>query len=429
MLVLVVFCAQLLLCLLFGISIVYPLLIGLLLFTLYGKKCGFSWAELGSMIFTGIKAARNILFVFLLIGILTALWRACGTIPYIICFAVDLIRPGTLILMSFLLNCAVSVLTGTAFGTAATMGTICMSVAVSMGISPLPVGGAILSGVYFGDRCSPVSTSALLVSELTKTNLYSNIRAMVRTAIIPFFISCGIFALLGFSGAGGEAEQVELWALFGQELNLHYLALLPAVLILVLSACRVNVKRAMAASIAAALILCPILQSYSLSTLGRFMLFGFSAENAEVNAMLSGGGILSMVRVAVIVCTSSAYAGIFQKTGLLDQIKEKIVKLSKRTNPFTAMVVTSILTGMVACNQTLTIMLTHQLCSETEESAENEAIDLENSAVVIAPLIPWSIAGGVPLSSVGAPTSSILLTCFLYILPLWILAVKAIKKK
>ena len=69
-------------------------------------------------------------------------------------------------------------------------------------------------------------------------------------------------------------------------------------------------------------------------------------------------------------------------------------------------------------NQTLTIMLTEQLCNETEKNKEKFAIMLEDTAVVISPLIPWSIAGAVPLASIGAPTESILFAFFLYLLPI-----------
>ena len=125
-----------------------------------GRQQGFSWKELGKMIGAGVKTSASVLLVFPLIGMLTALWRASGTLPFIICCAVDLIRPQILLLMTFLLNCGVSMLTGTAFGTAATMGTICVSVGISMGMDPVLLGGAMLSGVYFGDRCSPASSSA-----------------------------------------------------------------------------------------------------------------------------------------------------------------------------------------------------------------------------------------------------------------------------
>ena len=64
-------------------------------------------------------------------------------------------------------------------------------------------------------------------------------------------------------------------------------------------------------------------------------------------------------------------------------------------------------------------MLTEQICRELEPDRKKLAIALENTAAVIPPLIPWSIAGAVPLASIGAPSASLLLACYLYILPLW----------
>ncbi len=420
LLTILLFCTVLIFCLLLGFPLLYALIAGLAIFCTYAGLRGYTLRQLSDMIISGVKTTKNILIVFLLIGMLTALWRACGTIPLIICYAVRLIHPGSVVLMTFLLNCGISVLTGTAFGTAATMGVICMTMATSMGANPVLTGGAVLSGVYFGDRCSPVSTSALLVSELTGTGIFENIKRMLHTALLPFLLSCGIYAALGlFGGAAGETA--DLWQLFSRELRLNGLVLLPAVIILVLSALRVNVKLAMLASIASAVVLCLSVQQMAVYDVLATMLRGFRAADAEVGVMLNGGGLVSMLRVAFIVCISSAYVGIFQQTGLLDGIKRRLVKISERITPFGGILVTSLLSGMIACNQTLTIMLTHQLCGDLEPDRQQLAIDLENSAVVIPPLIPWSIAGAVSLDAAGAPMGSILAACFLYILPVYIL--------
>ena len=422
------FCAALLGCVVLRVNILCALVAGLFIFSIYGKKQGFSWRAIGGMIVTGIKTSASVVLVFPLIGMLTAFWRACGTLPLIICCAVDMIRPEILLLMTFLLNCAVSVLTGTAFGTAATMGTICVSVGVSMGMDPVLLGGAMLSGVYFGDRCSPVSTSALLVSELTETNIYDNIRRMLKTALVPFLLSCAAYAALGMARGAGTGTQ-ELWTLYGREMTLHWTMCLPAVLILALSLLRVNVKRAMSASILAAMLLCVLLRRLEAAELLRIAVFGYTAADAEVGAMLNGGGMLSMLRMACIVAISSSYSGIFRKTGLLEHICGRIAALSERTSPYMAMLVTAAFAGLVACNQTLTIILTHQLCARTQSDSRETAIDLENSAVVIAPLVPWSIAGATPLSSFGAPTASLLAACFLYLLPLWTLLRRTLEKR
>lgn len=414
------FCAALLVCVVCKLNVLYALAAGLLIFILHGRHLGYAWRALGRMMVTGVKTSAGVLLVFPLIGMLTAFWRACGTLPLIICCAVELIRPEIVLLMTFLLNCGVSVLTGTAFGTAATMGVICVSVGVSMGVSPTLLGGAMLSGVYFGDRCSPVSTSALLVSQLTGTDIYDNIRRMLKCALVPFLLSCAAYLALGLR-FGGAGQTQELWSLYGREMTLRWEMVLPAVLIFALSLCRVNVRRAMGASILAAVVLCVLLRDMTAGEIVHIAVFGYSARDASLAALLNGGGILSMLRMALIITISSAYSGIFRETGMLDTLCARIARLSGRTTPYIAMLITSALAGMIACNQTLTIILTHQLCAQTQKDNAQCAIDLENSAVVLAPLVPWSIAGATPLASVGAPTASLLMTCYLYLLPLWTL--------
>lgn len=416
--ILLLFCGTLLGCLILDLSILYALTAGLALFLFYGRKKGFYWSELLHMCLSGVKTVKNILIVFILIGMLTTLWRASGTISVIICYAAKLISPSVFLLMVFLLNCAVSILTGTSFGTAATMGVVCMTMSSALQINPLFSGGAILSGIYFGDRCSPVSTSALLISTLTKTDIFENIKHMLRTAWVPFFLSCGIYLLLGLF-SDRSAELVDVNALFSREFVLHWSALIPAAAILVLSAFRVNVKTTMVISILMAAVLCAVLQRCTLSELLSMLFVGYTSADPEVGIMMNGGGILSMLRSAAIVCISSSYAGIFEETGLLDHIKGLIANLSRRISPFGAIAFTATATGIVACNQTLTIMLTNQLCHDLEPDKQRFAIHLENSAVVIAPLIPWSIAGAVPIASIGAPTTCLLAACFLYLLPFW----------
>lgn len=417
-LVLGVFCGGLLLCLLFDVSILYALLAGLLLFLFYGRRKGFGWGELLKMALDGVKTVRNILITFLLIGVLTALWRAAGTIPVIVCYAAKLIRPSVFLLMTFLLNAGVSVLTGTSFGTAATMGVITATMGSVMGVPVILIGGAVLSGAFFGDRCSPVSTSALLVAELTKTSIFDNIKRMLKTALVPFLASCAVYGLLGLLSPHGEGT-LDLVALFSREFRLSLWAAVPAAVILVLSLLRVNVKLTMTASILSAVPVCLFLQHQAPLDLVRTALVGFAAGDAEVAAMLNGGGITSMLRVGAIVCLSSSYSVLFRKTGLLDQVKKAIGRLAHRTSPFFAMLMTSVLTGMIACNQSLTILLVHQLCRELRPDPADMALDMEDTAVVVAPLIPWSIAGAVPLSAVGAPGTAVLLACYLYLLPVW----------
>ena len=419
--ILALFCGGLLACVLLELSTLYALGAGLVLFLLYGKGRGFTWRELGGMALSGVKTVKNILITFVLIGMLTALWRDAGTIPVIVCWAARLIRPSIFLVMTFLLNCLVSFLTGTSFGTAATMGVICATMGASLQADPVLVGGAVLSGAFFGDRCSPVSTSALLVAELTGTSIFGNLKNMARSATVPFALACAVYTAAGLlSPHGGQTP--DLSGIFAREFRLSWTAVLPALVILVLSALRVNVKRAMTVSILTAIPISLLVQGTGLGELPRLLVLGYRAADGEVAAMLNGGGIVSMVKVGAIVCLSSSYSGIFKRTGLLDGAQRAIRALAGRTTPYTAVLATSIVTSVIACSQSLAIILTQQLCGDIEPDKERMALHLEDTAVVIAPLVPWSIAGAVPLATIGAPTAGMLAACYLYLLPLWRLA-------
>lgn len=481
----IAFCAALFASVFAGWSIIPALAAGLVLFFGYGLIRRRSLKRMVVRALRSVRDAGVILVTFALIGIMTSLWRAGGTIAFIVVHAVPWIHGAAVAPLSFLLCAGMSVLVGSSFASAATMGTVCMALGRAMGADATLLGGAILAGVYVGDRCSPISTSALLVKQLTRTNLFDNLGRMLRTGLIPFVLSCLAYAVAGLPGLGigagagteadagttatqGTAPGTDVVTAFGGAFDLHWATVLPAVLVIVLAALRVDVRITMSASILVSAVICACLQHAAWQDLLSVTVFGYASPDPTVGALLDGGGILTMVTVGAIVCISSAYAGIFAETGMLAGLQQSIEAIGARAGAYAATLVTAIAAAMVACNQTLTIMLTQQLCAsayreeiEGDAAAENatgmtqtarpagagteatgtgaagtetagnaathrrvlsanerQAIDLEDSAVVVPALIPWSIAGAVPLSAVGAPASSMLAACFLYLLPI-----------
>lgn len=378
------------------------LLTGFVLLMAYGKFRGFGWKALLKMAASGVPTARNIAIVMLMVGALTALWRTCGTVAYIVDLASGALTPALFLPGAFLLCAAISVLTGTSVGTAATMGVICMSVGNAIGVNSAICGGAILAGSYFGDRCSPVSTSALLVAEITKTNLYDNIRGMIRTGWIAALVTLAIYGALGFfAGSGENAVSTSTANATTSDFDLRWFMALPAISILALALFRIDVKINMLVSIAISVVV------------------GF-VVGLPVTKMASaaGYGILSMLKLIIVVIISLTYAGLFRGTGILEKLHAGITHLSKKVSPFGCVVLTAIATCALACNQTLSIVLTNEICTGVMPDEKRRAIAIENTSVIIAPLVPWTVASLVPLGAIGAPTSSILFACFLYLVPL-----------
>lgn len=417
--VLLAFCLILFLSILFQVPLLGALFLGFLLFAGYALRQGSSLSQILAMAWKGVQGVRTIFLVFLLIGMLTGVWRSSGTIPYLVTLSAHFIHPAFFLLLGFLSNCLISFLLGSSFATAATMGVITMKIGLSLGIPPLYTGGTILSGVYFGDRMSPVSTSAMLISVLTDTDIYQNIRNMARSSLVPFLCTCAVYLLLGFQAAPGTLPAED---------GLHSLAalftfspwlLLPALSILLCSFLRIPIRYNMLISICLAALLTLLIQGMSFGEMMRTMLLGYRSPQPELGPMINGGGMVSMLRVGAIVCVSASYAGIFEGTGLLDGLKERFLDLARLWGNTPAITLAALFTSLIACNQTFSTILTHQLCRKFNLSPEKLALALEDTTVVLSPLVPWSIACAVVLDSTGSPKSSVFLACYLYLIPLW----------
>lgn len=411
------FSLSLIFCLLLKLSVVYALIIGYMIFVIYGLIKGHNLIVLIKKSFEGVLTVKNILLVFILIGMITALWRASGTIAYIVYMGSKLISPSILILLTFLLCAVLSLLIGTSLGTAATMGVICFSIGKTMGINPYYIGGAVLSGIYFGDRCSPMSTSALLISELTKTNLYTNIKMMIKTSIIPFIVTCVFYLFLGFKSTISFVS-LDVTEVFKQNYNLNIVVIIPAILIIILSALKINVKKTMLVSIVISFFISIFIQKESVLSIIKYCIYGYYNSNEKLNLMMKGGGIVSMINVSLIVGISSSYSGIFKETKLLVSLKEHLKVFAKKTSNYFVIFLSSIISGAIACNQSLGIILTNELSEEIVDKRER-AIILENTVVLLVGLIPWNIAMDVPLKTIGVGFMSGLFAFYLYFLPLW----------
>ena len=425
--VILLFSLSLIVCLLLKISVIYALIIGYIIFISYGLIKGHNLKVLVKKSFEGVLTVKNILLVFILIGMITALWRASGTIAFIVYMGSKIISPSILILLTFLLCSILSVLIGTSLGTAATMGVICFSIGKAMGINPYYVGGAVLSGIYFGDRCSPMSTSALLISELTKTDLYTNIKLMIKTSVIPFIVTCLFYLLLGFKSTVSNIS-VDVTEVFKQNYNLSIVVIIPAILIIILSALKINVKKTMLVSIVISFFISMFIQKESVLSIIKYCIYGYYNSNEKLNLMMKGGGIVSMINVSLIVGISSSYSGIFKETKLLVSLKEHLKVFTKKTSNYFVIFLSSIISGAIACNQSLGIILTNELSEELVDKRER-AIILENTVVLLVGLIPWNIAMDVPLKTLDVGIMSGLFAFYLYFLPLWNLFLDFIKER
>ena len=254
----------LILCVFNGIFVAYPLLASFAIFFAVAVYRGNSFADVAALSYEGAKKSAAIIKIFVLIGAITAAWMSSGTVAAIVFYGIEFLKPEIFILSAFLICCFVSFLIGTSFGTVGTVGIALMVVARGGGVDPAAAAGAIIAGAYFGDRMSPMSSSANLVGVITGTNIYDNMKNMLKTSIVPFALSVIIYSVISLRfqlNNPGNYLNTEIVKLF----SVDAVVLFPALIMLVFAAFRADVKLSMLISVAAAVAISVAVQGYSAS--------------------------------------------------------------------------------------------------------------------------------------------------------------------
>ena len=87
------------------------------------------------------------------------------------------------------------------------------------------------------------------------------------------------------------------------------------------------------------------------------------------------------------------------------------------------MILLSAAVCMIFCNQTVGSIMISQLSDglygDDEAERTRKMLDIENTVIVIAGMVPWCIACSVPLAMIGGGKSAILFAFYLWLIPLY----------
>lgn len=360
------FLAAVALCILLGQSLILAIWVGIAAFAALGLRRGMTVRAMWDAAWEQGRKMCCVIVIYMLIGAITALWRSAGTIAFFIYHGLRIITPQLFLLVTFLLTSFISYALGTSFGVVGTLGVILMALARSGGVSVAITAGTIVAGAYFGDRCSPASSSATLVAAATDTKLYDNLHMMHRTGWLPYLVSLAAYAALSVTHPLAMVDSGVLDQLSGT-FSLSWWTAIPALLILILPLCKVPIRPTMAVS-------------------------------------------------------AGLYAGLLGGMGVLNGAAHLAQRLARRAGRFPACAAISVVCGMVFCNQSTCAVVCNQLLEDDYTKRGHGrgemALDVENSGIVLSPLIPWNISVSIPLAMLGADMSAIPYEILLYAIPL-----------
>lgn len=380
----------------------------------------------------GTKKSYLLVFIFALLGALSASWFISGTIPALIYYGIKIINPNYFYIFSFLITSLFSFLIGSSFGTVGTIGLVMVSLARGIGLDIYIVAGSIISGAYFGDRGSPMSSSANFVSILTETEIYNNVKGMFKASIFPYLITLSLYFYLG-RNIEPKFIKNNILTLLNQNFYLDFLVFIPMIYLVIMCLLKKNIRHTILVSIFFSLIIGWFLQNYEDRNFIKVLIYGFKLpiEN-ELYNVIRGGGIFSMGTAMVMALLSCGLVNIVDKLGILKLVSEKIGVVKSEWKIYLYTIVVAILTAAISCSQSTSILLTSQIMKKIYKkngfTKELLALDIENSSVVLSSLIPWNIAITVPALMLDISAVKIIpYSLYLFILPMIVMILK-IKK-
>lgn len=407
-------------CMVRGLPLYWALLAGFFCFFAVGVRRGTPVPALLNMAAGGMRTSFKVLRILLLLGLLTALWRAGGTVAFFVCTGVRLITPGTFVLAAFLLSAVFSLAFGSCFGVVGTAGVILMTIARGSGASLPVTAGAIMSGIYFGERLSPASSSSALTAAVAHVSQREFQLRMWRDTAVPLLASLALYGGLSVLYPIRGVDPQILSAL-EEGFVLTWPAALPAAALLLLPWLKVSTVVSISVSCVLAAGCAIFLQGLPAEELLRACVLGYRPALETLSELMSGGGLISMVSVVLIVILSCAYSGMFNGTGLLAPVTGRVGALVERFGLFTAHIAVSLGCCALFCNQTVGIVMSAQLMGEEyrDRPPLELAANIGNSVINLAGLVPWAIAASVPLTTMEVSAAALPLSFYLYLVPLW----------
>ena len=289
--------------------------------------------------------------LLLSIGALIASWVACGTVPFLVVSGLKLIRP-QFFLPSVLLICsAMSALTGSSWLTCGTLGIAFLGMSIGLGIPAGMTVGAVLCGAFFGDKISRLSDFAISTTAIARADFARHTRLMLITEIPSLAVSLVIFYFLGRSYSSSMLDTQGLQNtinILESQYNLNFITVIPLFVLLISLLLKLPGIIPVLLGTLSAVVISLTVQDADFAQTAIALLRGVHLESGDaiVDSICNRGGILSMVRNALMVIFAFTMGAALKLSEVMETIAGPVQKLVR--GRVSLVVSTFILGGIMA---------------------------------------------------------------------------------
>ncbi len=382
---------------------------------------GYSWQTILSHIRKKVGDSIEVILILFAIGVLIGSWIVSGTIPMMIYYGISIISPDWIYLFAFLVCILFSLLTGTSWGSAGTIGIVMMGIAQVYDADLCITAGAIVGGSFFGDKMSPLSDTTNVAALATDVPLFDHIRSMVYTTGPAAILAGLMYTFLSpvFSGeeiavltAQPENIKATLSALDGI-FHFHVLLLIPMGIVIWGAMTKKPIVLTLLGSAWIAMVLGLVFQNFALSDIIASFNKGFSVSMAQgyegdpgLLQILNRGGLYNLIEGIVSCFLIFAFIGTLDVIDAIDHVLKNLMRTIKtRRLAVVSALSSTLVTNLTTSNQYATSFIIGETFRRKFDHLKiNRKVlsrSIEDAGTMMENLAPWTPSGIFMASTLG----------------------------
>ena len=398
--------------------------LGLTLAMVISMASGFSAEDLSASASKSINSALGTIFVLLAVGALIGSLFLSGTIASVIYYGAEFGTPRILYILVFVVASVLSYAIGSSFTTIAAVGLPFVALASAMEVSPVITAAAAVAGAFTGDSLGRISDTFILTAAVVGVEPKDHQRSLAMVLAPGWVVSAVVFIVLGFrDGSGNGFDSGPVREAIESQFWVSPIALLPLVIVLVLSA-RTTAFLSLMAGAISAVVLAGITQGdlisqlmsgenlngfaqwakLSLESLGNG--FELVSGSEQLDDTFSGGGVVSMLNTIWLILVAAAFGAMVDHTGMLQRVLAPLINWAQTSGRLiAATAVTSIGLNATTADPYMSIILGsttyRKQFMRSRLKPHAESVSIAGSGSIFSPLIPWNVHGAFVAGTLG----------------------------
>jgi len=391
-----------------------PLACGILITGLFMKLRGRDWDGMEQRFLKVVKIGLPAILILMGVGMLIGAWIIAGTVPTILYYGFSIFTPSSFLVSVCIICAIISLATGTSWGTVGTVGLAMMGIGLGLGVPAPLVGGAIVSGAFFGDKMSPLSDTTNLTPAAAGIDLWEHIKGMLPTTVPAMITAVLIYAWIGTSYGSDSVDMSSIEAIkasLASNYNLSVITLLPAVVVIGAAVMKMPAIPTVLVGVVVASVIAVFMQGVGLHDVFNVLQNGFKSETGLeiVDQLLSKGGVMSMTWVVTLTIFALAFVGSLEHYGTLKAIMAKLDKVIKTRFGLVISSYASVIgVGTIIGDVYTTLVLPGRLLKDKYQEMGYKRTTLtravEDCGTLLSPLIPWNMGGSFVAATLGIAT-------------------------